>query len=114
MRDHKLYDKFSKCEFWLTEVKFLGHVVSASSVSVDPEKVEAVMSWERPKSVFEIRSFLGLVGYYRRFIEDFSRLAAPMTRLTRKEVKFEWNDLCEKAFQELKMRLTLAPILIVS
>ena len=92
----------------------MGHVVSASSVSVDPEKVEAVMSWERPKSVFEIRSFLGLVGYYRRFIEDFSRLAAPMTRLTRKEVKFEWNDLCEKAFQELKMRLTLAPILIVS
>ena len=66
-----------------------------------------------PKSVFEIRSFLGLVGYYRRFIEDFSRLAAPMTRLTRKEIEFEWNDLCEKAFQELKMRLTSAPFLIV-
>ena len=65
---------------------------------VDPEKVEAVISWERPKSVFEIQSFLGLAGYYRRFIEDFSRLTAPMTRLTRKEVKFEWNDLCEKAF----------------
>ena len=72
--------------------------MSASSVSVDPEKVEAVMSWERPKSVFEIRSFLGFVGYYRRFIEDFSRLAAPMTKLIRKEVKFEWNDLCERAF----------------
>ena len=71
--------------------------MSASGVSVDPEKVEAVMSWERLKSVFEIRSFLGLVGYYRRFIEDFSRLAAPMTRLTQKEVKFEWSDLCEKA-----------------
>ena len=71
------------------------------------------MSWERSKSVFEIHSFLGLVGYYRRFIEDFSRLAAPMTRLTRKEVKFECNDLCEKAFQELKRRLTTAPILIV-
>ena len=91
----------------------MGHVVSASGVSVDPEKVEAVMSWERPKSVFEIRNFLGLERYYRRFIEDFSRLAAPMTRLTRKEVKFEWNDLCERAFQELKMRLTSAPILIV-
>ena len=64
------------------------------------------MSWERPKSIFEIHSFLGLVGYYRRFIEDFSRLAAPMTILTRKEVKFEWNDLCEEAFQELKRRLT--------
>ena len=72
--------------------------MSASSMSVDPDKVEAIMSWERPKSVFEIRSFLGLAGYYRWLIEDFSRLAAPMTRLTRKGVKFEWNDLCEKAF----------------
>ena len=88
--------------------------MSASGVSVDLEKVEVVMSWERPKSVFEIRSFLGFSGYYRRFIKDFSRLAAPMTRLTRKGVKFEWNDLCEKAFQELKRRLTSAPILIVS
>ena len=69
-RDHKLYAKFSNCEFWLTEVRFLGHMVSASGVSVDQEKVEAVMSWERPKSVFEIRSFLELAGYYRRFIED--------------------------------------------
>ena len=85
----------------------------ASGVSVDLEKVEAVMSWERPKSVFKIRSFLGLAGYYRRFIEDFSRIAAPMTRLTRKEVKFEWDDRCEEAFQELKRRLTSAPILIV-
>ena len=111
LRDHQLYTKFSKCEFWLTEVRFLGHVVSASGVSVDPEKVE--MSWERPKSVFEIRSFLGLVGYYKRFIEDFSRLAAPMTRLTRKEVKFDWDDRCKEALQELKRRLTIAPILIV-
>ena len=88
-------------------------MVSTSSVSIDLEKVEVVMSWERPKSVFEIHSFLGLVGYYMRFIEDSSRLSAPMTRLTRKEVKFEWNDLCEKAFQELKRRLTSTPILIV-
>ena len=94
-------------------MRFLGHIVSASGASADPEKVEAVMSWEIPKSVFEIRSFLGLAGYYRRFIEHFSRLAAPMTKLTRKEVKFEWNDLCEKAFQELKRKLTSAPILIV-
>ena len=92
LRDHQLYAKFSKWKFLPTEVRFLGHVVSASGVSVDPEKVEAVMSWERPKSIFEIRGFLGLVGYYRRFIEDFSRLAAPMTRLTLNEVKFEWND----------------------
>ena len=113
LRDHQLYAKFSKCKFWLTEVRFLGHVVSASGVSVDPEKVEAVMSRERPKSVFEIRCFLGLAGYYRRFIEDFSRLAAPMTRLTRKEVKFDWDDRCEEAFNELKRRLTTTPILIV-
>ena len=113
LREHQLYAKFSKCEFWLTEVRFLGYVVSASGVSVDPKKVEAFISWERPKSLFEICSFLRLVGYYRRFIEDFSRFATPMMRLTRNEVKFEWNDLCEKAFQELKMRLTSAPILII-
>ena len=113
LRDHQLYAKFIKCEFWLTEVRVLGHVVLAPGVSIDPEKVEAVMNWERPKSIFKIRNFLGLAGYYKRFIEDFSRLAAPMTKLTRKEVKFEWNDLCERAFQELKRRLASAPILIV-
>ena len=113
LRDHQLYSKFSKFEFLLAEVGFLGHVVSASRVSEDPGKVEVVMSWEKPKSVFEIRSFLGLAGYYRRFIEDFSRLAAPMTRLTRNEVKFVWDDSCERAFQELKRRLTSAPILII-
>ena len=89
LRDHQLYAKFSKCEFWLTEVRFLGHVVSASGVLVDPEKVEAVMSWERPKSIFEIRNFFGLAWYYKRFIEDFSQLVSPMTRLNRKEVKFD-------------------------
>ena len=80
---------------------------------MDLEKVKAIMSWERPESFFEICSFLRLAGYNRRFIEDFSRLAAPMTKLTRKEVWFEWNDSCEKVFQELKKRLTSAPILIV-
>ena len=88
LREHQLYTKFSKCKFWLTEVRFLGHVMSASGVSVDPEKVKAVMSWERPKSIFEIGIFLGLVGYYRMFIQDFSRLATPTTKLIRKEVKF--------------------------
>ena len=85
----------------------------ALGVSVYPEKVEAVMSWERPKLVFEIRSFLGLAGYYKRFIEDFSRLTTPMTRLTQKEVKFDWDDRCEEEFQEFRRRLTTAPILIV-
>ena len=98
LRDHQLYAKFSKCEFWLTRVKFLGHVVSASGMPVDLDKEEVVMSWEKPKSVFEIFSFLGFARYYRRFIEDLSRLVAPMTILTRNRVKFEWDDLCEKAF----------------
>ena len=80
---------------------------------MDLEKVEVMMSWERLKSVFEIHSFLGLARYYRRFIEDFSRLAAPMTRLTRNEVKFDWGDQCEEEFQELKRRLTSSSILIV-
>ena len=113
LRDHQLYIKFSKCEFWLTEVRFFGHVVSTIGVSVEPEKVEPVMSWERPKSVIEICIFLGFAGYYMRFIEDFSRIAAPMMRLIRKEAQFKWNDRFEKAFQELKRRLTSAPILIV-
>ena len=91
----------------------MGHVVSASSVLVDLEKVEVVMSWEKSKAVFEICSFLGLAGYYRRFIKDFSRLVAPMTRLTRKEVKYEWTNPCERASQEKKKRFTSALILIV-
>ncbi|KAA0067801.1 DNA/RNA polymerases superfamily protein [Cucumis melo var. makuwa] len=103
--------KTSKCELWLNQVVFLGHVVSAGGVSVDPEKVEDVVNWERPASATEVRSFLGLVGYYRRFVEDFSRLALPLTALTRKNAKFELSDKCEQSFQELKKRLVTAPIL---
>ena len=84
-----MYAKLSKCEFWAREVQFLGHVVSEGGVAVDPAKIDAVTKWERPRSVIEIPSFLGLAGYYRRFVKDFSRLAAPMTRLTRKGVKFK-------------------------
>ena len=112
LRENQLYAKLEKCDFWLQEVQFLGHRVSKEGISVDPAKVEVVMQWERPKSVFEIRSFLGLAGYYRRFIENFSRIACPMTRLTRKGVSFDWNDKCEESFQELKKRLTTAPVLI--
>ncbi|KAA0059550.1 reverse transcriptase [Cucumis melo var. makuwa] len=111
LREKQLYAKFSKCEFWLEQVVFLGHVVSAKGVSVDPQKVEAVVNWERPISATEVRSFLGLAGYYRRFIEDFYRLAFPLTALTRKNVKFEWSDKCEQSFQQLKKRLVTTPIL---
>ena len=78
---------------------------------MDLRKIEAVVNWEQPKNVSEIRSFLGLAGYYRRFVEHFSLLAAPLTRLTRKGVKYEWSDDCEQSFQELKSRLTMAPVL---
>src|SRR3954470_8212992 len=113
LRDHRLYAKFSKCEFWLTEVKFLGHVVFGDGIAVDPAKIKAVLDWERSKSLFDICSFLGLAGYYRRFVSDFSKLAAPLTRLTRKGVKFVWTDDCESSFTELKTRLTTAPILTI-
>ena len=111
LRDHHLYAKFSKCEFWLDSVKFLGHTISSDGISVDPTKVQEVMDWESPTSVHQIRSFLGLAGYYRRFIPDFSRIAKPMTELLKKGVKFVWNDKCEEAFQTLKARLTTALVL---
>ena len=88
LRDHQLYAKFSKCEFWLKEVPFLGHILSENGVSVDPSKVQEVMNWKAPTSVPEIRSFLGLAGYYRRFIPDFSKIAKPMTSLLQKDHKF--------------------------
>jgi len=113
LKDNKLYAKLSKCEFWLEEVSFLGHVISRNGIAVDPSKVEAVLSWECPKSVSEIRSFLGLAGYYRRFIEGFSRLALPLTTLTRKDQTFVWNAECERSFVALKERLTTAPVLIL-
>ncbi|CAH9101779.1 unnamed protein product [Cuscuta epithymum] len=111
LRKHKLYAKFSKCEFWLDQVAFLGHVVSKQGVSVDPSKVAAVRDWSRPKNAKEVRSFLGLAGYYRKFVEGFSAIALPLTTLTRKGKNFEWTDRCEKSFQELKNRLTSAPVL---
>ena len=113
LRVNKLYAKFSKCEFWLKQVAFLGHVVSSEGVSVDPAKIEAVTSLSRPSTVGEVRSFLGLAGYYRRFVEDFSHLATPLTQLTRKGTPFVWSPACEDSFQNLKQRLVTAPVLTV-
>jgi hypothetical protein len=93
-------------------VEFLGHTISHDGISVDPSKVQEVMDWEPPKSVHKIRSFLGLAGYYRQFIPDFSRIAKPMTELLKKGVKFMWSEACEKAFHTLRQHLTSAPVLV--
>ncbi|GJW65415.1 hypothetical protein Tco_0117299 [Tanacetum coccineum] len=111
LRQKKLYAKFSKCEFWLQQVAFLGHIVSADGIIMDPSKVEAITKWPRPTTVTEVRSFLGLAGYYRRFVEGFSRLALPLTQLMRNGEKFMWTDERNESFEELKRRLVSAPIL---
>ena len=111
LREHQLYAKFSKCEFWLDKVHFLGHVLSAEGVAVDPGKVEDVLNWKPPTTVHEVRSFLGMAGYYRRFIPDFSRVAKPITTLLKNQTKFVWSPQCEQAFQTLKRLLTTAPVL---
>ncbi|XP_070057403.1 uncharacterized protein [Nicotiana tomentosiformis] len=108
---HKLYAKFSKCEFWLESVTFLGHVVSSEGIKVDPQKIAAVKNWQRPTTPTEIRNFLGLAGYYKTFAEGFSTLASLLTKFTHKAIKFQWSDACEKSFPELKARLTTEPVL---
>jgi len=108
MREHQLC---KKCEFWLEEVVFLGYVVTKEEIKVDSQKVKAIMEGSRPTNVTEIRSFLGLAGYYRRFIKDFLKMASPLTNLLKKANKFEWTEKYERAFQELRQRLTTAPIL---
>ncbi|GJR23022.1 putative reverse transcriptase domain-containing protein [Tanacetum coccineum] len=111
LKKEELYAKFSKCEFWIPKVQFLGHVIDNKGIHVDPAKIESVKNWASPKTPTEIRQFLGLAGYYRRFIEGFSKIAKPMTKLTQKKVKFEWGDKQEAAFQLLKQKLCSAPIL---
>ncbi|KAI3724555.1 hypothetical protein L2E82_36336 [Cichorium intybus] len=111
LQGNQLYAKFSKCEFWLNEVQFLGHIVSDKGILVDPAKVEAVNNWKAPRTPKEIRSFLGLAGYYRRFISNFSKIALPLTFFTCKGTPFDWGPKQEDAFQTLKQRLCDAPIL---
>ncbi|XP_050216386.1 uncharacterized mitochondrial protein AtMg00860-like [Mercurialis annua] len=108
LREYQLHAKFSKCEFLLKEVAFLGHVISQSGIKVDPKKIEAVIEWKLPDSVTEVRSFLGLAGYYRRFVQDFSKIAVPLTKLTQKNAKLNWTDQCELSFLKLKECLTMA------
>jgi hypothetical protein len=111
LREHQLYAKFSKCAFWLEEIQFLGHVLSAKGIAVDPSKVKDILEWKPPTTVHQVRSFLGLAGYYRRFIPDFSKLVKPITSLLKNDVKFNWSSKCNEAFEQLKTLLTTAPVL---
>ncbi|GJR57539.1 putative reverse transcriptase domain-containing protein [Tanacetum coccineum] len=111
LKKEELYAKFSKCEFWIPKVQFLGHVIDSKGIHVDPAKIESIKDWAYPKSPTEIRQFLGLAGYYRRFIEGFSKIAKSMTKLTQKNVKFDWGEKEEAAFQLIKQKLCSAPIL---
>ncbi|KAJ9546328.1 hypothetical protein OSB04_018871 [Centaurea solstitialis] len=111
LRRERLYAKFSKCAFWLEEVQFLGHIINREGIKVDPAKIEAVMNWEIPKAPTEIRSFLGLAGYYRRFIQDFSKIAVPLTRLTKKSEPYVWGSKQQMAFDTLRQKLCEAPVL---
>lgn len=113
LKEKKLYAKLSKCEFWLREVSFLGHVISSGGITVDPTKIDVMLQWEASKIVFGIRSFLGLAGYYKRFIKGFSKLDLSLTRLTQKGQAFVWDMKCEDKFQELKKRLMTIPVLIL-
>jgi hypothetical protein len=111
LREHQLYEKLRKCSFYQNIIHDLGHIISKEGIEVDPEKVEAIKECSAPKNVTKIRSFMGLAGYYRRFIALFSRIAHPITSLQRKGNKFQWTEEHERLFQQLKQLLTSAPIL---
>ncbi|GJX02535.1 putative reverse transcriptase domain-containing protein [Tanacetum coccineum] len=111
LKEEKLYAKFSKCEFWIPKIQFLGHVIDSRGIHVDPAKIESIKDWASPKTPTETRQFLGLAGYYRRFIEGFSKIAKSITKLTQKGIKFDWDEKGENAFQLIKQKLCSAPIL---
>jgi hypothetical protein len=112
LRDNQLYAKYSKCEFWIDEVHFLGHIISNGGISVDPAKVKEIVAWSIPTTATEVRSFLGLAGYYCRFIEGFSKIPKPMTSLLEKGREFKWDLKCQDSFDQLKMRL-MSPLVLV-
>nr|GEV14617.1 hypothetical protein [Tanacetum cinerariifolium] len=111
LRSEKLYAKFSKCDFWLDSVHFLSHVIDSSGVHVDPAKIEAIKNWAAPTTPTKVRQFLGLAGYYQRFIKEFSLISKPLTKLTQKSKLYAWGDDEDLAFQTLKLKLCSAPIL---
>ena len=114
LREHQLYAKLSKCDFYRDRIQYLGHIISEEGISVDPEKIEAIMNWPTPRNLTDVRYFMRLVGYYRRFIEGFSKVSHAITSLQKKGIKFEWTLKCEESFQQLKNLLTSAPVLKVA
>jgi hypothetical protein len=111
LREHQLYAKFSKCEFFQKQIHYLGHVLSEEGVAIEPDKIKSIMEWTTPKDILDIRSFMGLEGYYRRFIKGFSKIGCPITTVQKKGIKFTWTQKCEESFQTLKHLLTHAPML---
>jgi hypothetical protein len=114
LREHKLYAKLSKCIFYQQKVHYLGYIISAEGIIVDPENLEAIRGWKMARNVMEVRSFTGISYYYRIFTKGFSNIASPIMSLQKKGVKFEWTSKCEKSFQKMKDILTSAPILKIA
>jgi hypothetical protein len=113
LRDCQLYAKLSKCEFWISEVLFLGHIINRDGLVVDPKKVAAILYWKAPKDVRGIKSFIEMAGYYRCFNEGFSKIARPMTSLLAKKVEFKWTPACQESFEMLKQKLTTTSVLVL-
>jgi hypothetical protein len=114
LREHQLYAKLNKCSFYQKQIHYSRHIISKDGIAVDPEKIEAIREWSMLKNVLEVRSFMGLAGYYKIFHEGFSNIAHPITSLQRKGMKFQWKLDCEKSFQHLKQLLTSSPILRIA
>ena len=113
LREHQLYAKLSKCEFWISEFLFLGHIINKEGLAVDPKKVADILNWKAPTDARGIKSFIGMVGYYWCFIEGFSKIARPMTALLAKKVEFKWTPACQNSFETLKEKLTTTQVLIL-
>jgi hypothetical protein len=114
LRENQLYAELRKFSFYQEKTHYLGNIISKDGIVVDPEKIEAIREWSVPKNVTEVKPFMGIVGYYKRFIAGFSRIAHPITSLQRKEKKFRWTEECEERFQQLKQLLTSSPILRIA
>jgi hypothetical protein len=111
--EHQLYAKLIKCEFWISEVLFLGHMINRDGLAVDLKNVADILDWKAPRDVWGIKSFIGMAGYYWRFIEGFSKIARPITDLLAKKVEFKWTPECQESFETLKKKLTTIPVLIL-